>query len=39
MCKFLINHIVNHEYYDRYMSEFDAKRIIKDVSYELIENE
>ena len=39
MCKFLINHIVNHNYYDKYMSEYDAKRIIKDVLYELIENE
>ena len=38
MSKFLINHIVRQNYYDRNMLEYEAKRIIKEVSYELIDN-
>lgn len=39
MSKFLINHIVKYNYFGKHMYESDAKRIIKDVSYELIDNE
>ena len=38
MSKFLINHIVRQNYYDKNMFGYEAKRIIKEVSYELIDN-
>lgn len=38
MCKFLINYIVQHDYYDNYMDDSKAEKIIKEVSYELIDN-
>ena len=38
MSKFLINHIVRQNYYDKNMLGYEAKRIIKEVSYELIDN-
>ena len=39
MYKFMINHIVRHNYFDKSMFGYEAKRIIEEVSYELIDNE
>ena len=39
MYKFIINHIVRHNYYDKTLFGYEAKRIIEDVSYELIDDE
>lgn len=39
MSKILINHIVRQNYYDKSMLGYEAKRIIKGVSYELIDKE
>ncbi len=39
MYKFLIDHIVRHNYFDKSMFGYEAERIIKEVSYELIDNE
>lgn len=39
MYKLIINHIVRQNYYDKSIYGYEAKRIIKDVSYELIDNE
>lgn len=39
MGKFLINQIVRYNYYDKSMFGYEAKRIIEEVSYELIDKE